>query len=423
MNVQVLGCSHQTAPLAVRERLAFGPEQARAALRKMKSVFPHVEAVLLSTCNRVELYAATLCGRALQRHQIAKFLADCHRLDPDDIVDNLYDWQGRDSVRHLFLVASSLDSMVVGEAQISSQVKQAYQLADQQEATGPLTHAAFQAAARAARRVAKETAVHERRVSVPSVAVTEFVGQIFERLHDKRALVVGAGEMAEETLRYLHKEGMRDFTIVNRHTHRAEEVAQRWQGCTAAWEQRYHEITRADLVVSATGADRPVIERVDFEQVMRHRGNRPLVILDLAVPRDCDPAIGRRTGVFLFSVDDLRAACEQNRRQRENELPKALRIVDEETDRFMGDWNFREVAPVIRQLQHSWEQRKRDELQRLLNKLPELDDRTRTEIARSFDRLTKKMLHRPVESLRREATKGVPTALTNSLARLFRFSH
>ncbi len=306
MNVQVLGCNHQTASLAVREQLAFGPEQARAALRRLRGAFPHVEAVLLSTCNRVELYLATLCGVTLRRGQIVEFLADFHHLDAHEITDSLYDWHGRDSVRHLFLVSSSLDSMVVGETQISAQVKQAYQLASQQEVTGPLMHAAFQAAARVARRVANETAVHERRVSVPSVAVSEFVGQVFERLDDKRALIIGAGEMAEETVRYLHQDGIRDVTIVNRRPQRAADLAQRWHGRVAAWEQRYSEIANVDLVVTATGADLPIIALKEFDNARRNCCGKPLVILDLAVPRDCATAVGNRPGVYLFTVDDLR---------------------------------------------------------------------------------------------------------------------
>ncbi|MCH5374179.1 MAG: glutamyl-tRNA reductase, partial [Planctomycetes bacterium] len=400
MQVQVLGCSHQTSPLSVRERLAFGPDQTRSALTALRCEFPGVEAVLLSTCNRVELYTATIQDDAPSRRQVAEFFAHFHQLKTDDVLGSLYDRYGRDSVHHLFLVASSLDSMVVGEAQISSQVKQAYQLATQQESTGPLTHAIFQAATRVARRVANETSIHERRVSVPSVAVAEFVGPVFERLEDKRALVLGAGDMADETLRYLCKKGIRDITIVNRRTERAAGLASQHRGRVSEWEDRYRELISADLVVSATGAPFPIIEPQPFEQVRHRRDGRPLVILDLAVPRDFDPAIGRRPGVFLFTVDDLRAACERNRRERENELPKALQIIEEETSRFMGELNFREVAPVIQRLQECWQEPKEAELRRLLNKLPDLDEAARHEIRRSFDRLTSKLFHPPLESLR-----------------------
>jgi len=421
MIVQVLGCSHQHSPLAVRERLAFGPEQTRAALGGLRQAFPGVEAVLLSTCNRVELYTATVRGDAPTRRQIAEFFASFRHFDFGEILHHLYDRNGRDSIRHLFLVASSLDSMVVGEAQISSQVKLAYQIATQQKATGPLTHAVFQAAAHVARRVAKETAIHERRVSIPSVAVAEFARQVFERFDDKRVLVIGAGEMADETLRYLQKEGARDVSIVNRSVERAAELARRRGGRVKAWTELLPELAVADLVVSATGAPEAIVTLPSFTAIERARRGRSLVVLDLAVPRDFDSAIGNRPGVYLYAVDDLRATCEQNRREREAELPKALRIVDEEAERFMAELHFREVSPVIGRLQQTVEKPKEEELRRLLNKLPHLDERARQEIARSFDRLTSKLFHPPLESLRQECRHGVPTGLLQSLGRLFRF--
>jgi glutamyl-tRNA reductase len=405
----------------VREQFAFGPEQTRAALDGLRQAFPDVEAVLLSTCNRVELYTATMQGDGPTRRQIAEFFARFRRLDAEELLGHFYDRHGRDSVRHLFMVASSLDSMVVGEAQISSQVKLAYQIATQQQSTGPLTHAVFQAASRVARRVAKETAIHQRRVSIPSVAVAEFASQIFERFDDKRILVIGAGEMADETLRYLQKEGTGEVTIVNRSPERAAELARQRGGRVKPWGDLLSELARADLVVTATGAPEAIVTQADFDRVARARQGRTLVIMDLAVPRDFEPEIGNRPGVFLYSVDDLQAACEQNRRDRQSELPRALQIVEEETDRFMADLHFREVSPVIGRLQKTWEQPKEEELRRLLNKLPHLDERARQEIACSFDRLTSKLFHAPLESLRHECRHGVPTALLQSLGRLFRF--
>jgi len=421
MIVQVLGCSHQHSSLAVREQLALGPEQTRAALNGLRREFPGVEAVLLSTCNRVELYTATLQSDAPTRRQIAEFFARFRHVDAEEILGHFYDRHGRDSVRHLFMVASSLDSMVVGESQISSQVKLAYQIATQQQSAGPLTHAVFQSASRVARRVASETAIHERRVSVPSVAVAEFARQVFERFEDKQVLVIGAGEMADETLRYLQKEGVREVTIINRSLERAAELAHLRGGRVKPWSDLLTELASADLVVTATGAPQAILTLADFDRVAPTRRGRTVVILDLAVPRDVEPEIGDRPGVYLYCVDDLQATCERNRRERQSELPKALQIVDEETDRFMADLHFREVGPVIGRLQKTWDQPKEEELRRLLNKLPQLDERARQEIERSFDRLTNKLLHPPLESLRQECRHGVPTALLQSLARLFRF--
>lgn len=420
MQVRVIGCNHQTSPLAVRERLAFSPAQTRTALISLRVRFPSLEAVLLSTCNRVELYTAADQDAAPTAHELVEFLADFHRLDPAPLSEHLYDRHGREMVRHLFLVASSLDSMVLGEPQISSQVKRAYQLATQEQVTGPLTHAAFQAAARVARRVAAETTIHHRRVSIPSVAVADFARQIFERFDDKRTLVIGAGEMAEETLRELQEQGAGTVTIINRHPQRARELAARRNGRASEWERLGEELAAADLVISATGATEPIITPALFEGVAAARGARPLVLLDLAVPRDIAPAVGTRPGVYLFGIDDLRAACERNRQDRAKELPQALRIVDDETERFMSQLHHRATGPVIQRLRTLWEQPKQQELQRLLDRLPHLDERARREIAYAFDRVTNKLFHAPLESLRVASREGAPNTLLDAVVRLFR---
>ena len=204
MMLQVVGCSHHTAPIEVRERLAFAPSELGNALDVLQKRFPGTEAVLLSTCNRVEVYTAAESPQQVpSRSDVVDFLAGFHGLRAEEIVGELLEQSGEDAVRHLFFVAASLDSMVLGEAQILSQVKQAYELASAAGSTGPLTHAVFQAALKAARRVAAETSINRHRTSVPSVAVADFAKQIFERFDDKQIVVIGAGEMADETLRYL----------------------------------------------------------------------------------------------------------------------------------------------------------------------------------------------------------------------------
>jgi glutamyl-tRNA reductase len=419
MLVQVVGCSHHGASIAVRERLAFTPEQTREALDHWRRVFPGVEAVLLSTCNRVEIYAATERESEPTLDQIAQFLARFHGLDPAEVVEHLYQYSDDRAVQHLFCVAASLDSMVLGEPQILAQVKHAYQVATEQDNTGPLMHAVFQAALRVARRVASETAIHQRRVSIPSVAVADFARQIFERFDDKQSLVIGAGEMAEETLRYLQEEGIQRITVVNRHFDRAEELARRWRGRAVPWEELPEALAAADLVVSTTGAGQPIVTMAEFAAVEARRFDRPLLILDLAVPRDFEPAISERPDVYLYSIDDLQAACQWNRTQRDKELPAAMHIVEQETARFMAEMYHRTIGPVIERLRSGWQRPKEEELQRLLNKLPGLDDHGRDEIRRSFDRLVNKLLHPPLESLRDESREGIPRGLLDALARLF----
>ncbi len=424
MKLQVIGCSHHVSHVAVRERLAFSPAQARAALQAWRKRFPKTEAVLLSTCNRVEMYAASQDAQASPSHEeVVEFLAHWHQLPANEIFDDLFEHSGDDVARHLFMVAASLDSMVIGEPQILSQVKQAYQLANESASTGPLTHSVFQAAVKVARRVSTETAIHQRRVSIPSIAVAEFGSQIFEDFADKEILLIGAGEMGEETLRYLQQEGARHITLINRSRQRAEALAKSYGGSVAPWDELYAALVKADIVVSTTGASEPVVTLDAYKQhVNPHRFQRPIFILDLALPRDFDPAIDHDSdclGVYLYSIDDLAAACERNRKLRDKELPRALAIVEEETEAFMAGLYHRTTAPIIRGLLDSWQEPKESELRRLFNKLPELDDRERSEIARSFDRLVNKLLHPPLESLRDEARNGPPHGLLESLKRLF----
>jgi glutamyl-tRNA reductase len=312
--------------------------------------------------------------------------------------------------------------MVMGEAQILSQVKEAYQLANEGDHTGPLTHAAFQGALRVARRVATETSIHHRRVSIPSVAVADFASQIFERFDDKRVPLIGAGDMARETLRYLLDSGARHIVLVNRQLERAQQLAAEFGGRISPWEQLQDRLIEADMVISTTGATEHVVTLEQYRHIETLRYQRTLFVLDLAVPRDFDPCIGDCLGVYLYSIDDLQKACEANRREREKEWPKAQRIIDVETNRFLAEWHHRITGPAIRQLKETTEQIKQAELQRLLNRLGGIDPQLENEIRCAFDRLVNKMLHPPLESLRDEAESGAPHGLLDALKRLFQLN-
>lgn len=420
MRLQVVGCNHHQTPLELRERLAFTPGQATQALAQMRARFPQSEAVLLSTCNRMELYTACDTAEDGPTHdEIVDFLADFHGLSPMEIFDDLFERSGEDAVRHLFTVAASLDSMVVGEAQILSQIKQAYQLAAAAKNTGPLMHAVFQAAMRVAKRVATETSLQRKRVSIPSIAVGDFAQGIFERLDDKAVLVVGAGEMAEETLRYLQDAGARNITVVNRDPERAERLAARFHGSAAPWGERFAQLTRADLVVSTTGAEGFVVRLEDYKAIEPARYQRPLFVLDLAVPRDFDPAIGDRVSVYLYSLDDLKLACEANRKARELEWPAAKRIIDEETGHFMTELHHRATGPTIKRLKENATSLMEEEVRRLLNRLEPIDERAQSEVRQSFRRLVNKLLHPPLESLRHDAQTGGHHGLLDAIKHLF----
>lgn len=421
MKLQMIGCSHHDAAVEFREKVSFTAEQVDRALQDFRRQYPGGELVLLSTCNRVELYAATEADDALDRDAVAGFLAAQHRITPDEIVDQMIYRSGDQAVEHLFTVAASIDSMVVGEAQILSQVKQAYELACSYGAAGPLTHAIFQAANRAAKRVQTETGIHRRRVSVPSVAVGEVVPEVFDTLVDKRVILCGAGEMAEETLRYLIQARASNICVINRSYERAVALSKAFGPETARWENLGEELVDADLLIGTTAATEPLLTADDFAAIHARRQGRVLLILDLAVPRDFDHAIGDFDGVYLYQIDDLEAACDRNRREREKELPKAKKIIREETERFFRDLHHRSTGPVIRRLRDQAQQLKDEELARLLGKLQLNDpqDPSVREIEKSFDRLVNKLLHPPLASLRDDAAAGHSRGLVEALRHLF----
>ena len=422
MNLHMIGCSHHHASVEFREQISFTGDQVAAALSAFRSQFPGSEAVLLSTCNRVELYtAATEESEGLDRNSVIDFLCNQRGMTSDQLLDNLMFRSGAEAIEHLFTVAASLDSMVVGEPQILSQVKQAYDVAMQQGSVGPLTHSVFQAANHVAKRVASETAIHKKRVSVPSVAVGEIATEFFERMDDKRVVLIGAGEMGQETLQYLRDKGARDVRLINRSEERARETAEALGARTAPWDQMDALLADADLVVSTTAATQPIMTTDRFSSIHAQRQGRTLLILDLAVPRDFEAKIDDFSGVYLYSVDDLQAACERNRRDRKKEWPKAQKIITDETTDFVNGLHHRATGPVIKRLRENANQLKQDELARLLAKLGTLEsesDRER-EIAKSFDRLVNKMLHPPLASLKDDAASGGQSGLVDALRKLF----
>lgn len=420
MILALVGGTHRTVPLALRERLVFSADQAIDAMRRFRERFPGREVVLLSTCNRVELYSAgEQSAGPPPTDQMVSFLAECRGIEKSELAGVLDGQLDEGVVRHLFSVASGLDSMVLGEPQIIAQVKQAWAIARDSETAGPLTGEMFSAALRTAKRVTSETSIGRERLSIPSIAVADFASGVFERFDDKQVLLLGAGKMASETLRYLRTAGARDILILNRSRSRAIDLADRLGATSGAWEDLEQQLQSADLVVSTTGATKPIVSEAMFSRAFSRRCGRPLVVLDLAVPRDFDPSIGRRPGLWLYSIDDLGAACEANRKSRQRELPAAIAIVDEETRRFMGDLHHRSSGSVIERLRADWSETGDTELERLFRRLPKLDPAEKSEIRQAFERYANKLLHPPMESLRSASHAGPPHGLLDALKRLF----
>lgn len=422
MNLQVVFCNHQTASLSVRERLAFSsPDHLSRAYEQLRQRFPQCEFVIVSTCNRVEIYTAhDVPGSGPELRQLAQFLSEFHDVPLDDFYSDLAEKSGTDAVRHLLEVASSIDSMVLGETQIVNQVKSAYDAAAKATACGLLTNTLFQRALAVSGRVRTETRLSEGRISIASVAVIDFGKSIFDSFADKTVLVIGAGEMGEETLRYLKSEGVKRILVCNRNPERAMRLAREFGGISREWSTLDECLCEADVIVSTTGADRPIVDVPRFKAIRKKTGERPVFILDLGAPRDFDPAVGKiDDGVFLYDIDDLEATCQRNRQNRSHEIEIARKIIEDETARFVHDLNHKSTGPIIKQLREQWQGISQQELELLFRKLSHLNDGDRQAIERTVDRIVNKLLYPPLEALRDESREGTPHGLLDAIKRLF----
>ena len=403
MMLTVIGCSFRNTPVAVREHLAFdGPKLARA-LDEL-NVRYGCEAVILGTCNRVELYLARPEGAFLpDADLIAEFLSEYHRLPALEIRPHLYEARDGEAVRHLFRVAASLDSLIVGEAQIAGQVKRAYELAHERATASPLLHALFQQAHRVAKRVRTETGIARGRVSVSSAAV-DYVRQVFDHFGDKTVLVIGAGKMGELTLRHLKELRPRRILVTNRSPEKAAAVARGCGGEPVPWERLDDALARADIVLSTTGAPEPIVTPERYAAIDARRTRGPLVILDIAVPRDFDPRIHDGDRTCLFNIDDLKRIREETLRQRRKSLAPAEEIVARETQKFLEEWARRRHGPVIARLTEEMEGKRHAILRQLFQRLNgRLSEADRAEIEGAFRLFQSRVLHGPISALTEEA--------------------
>lgn len=423
MKLRMIGCSHHTTPVEVREKFSFTDSQSESALNLLKDRYSDCESVLLSTCNRVELYVGTAIpdAKVPEREELLSLLAEFHQLSLENYESYFTSHLDSSALAHLFTVASSIDSLVVGESQIASQVHNAYERAVRLGFAGPVMHAAFQHANQVAKRVTNETEIHRRRISVPSVAVSEIATELFERFDDKQILLIGSGEMGRESLTYLMDAGAKNVLIINRSLENAKNLANDFGVQTGTWDELDDAIAQADLIVSTTGATQPIVTEERFRKIMQARKKGDLLILDLAVPRDFEAAIGRLPDVFLKTVDDLQAVCDQNRSFREQQLPRARRIITEEVDRIMADWQIRASGETIRALRSRALEIRDSELARLMGKqsMQSVSEETQREIAHAFDRLVNKLLHQPLQSIREVAQADQRDSLISAVRRLF----
>lgn len=422
MNLSAIGCSFRTTPVALRERLAFPEPIQRHALTELHARYG-CEAVLLSTCNRVELYLARPGSdlAPLDADLVAEFLGECHKLPSGDIRPHLYAHTDADAVRHLFRVAASLESLVVGEGQIAGQVKRAYEFASALKTVGPFLHGLFQHARVVAKRVRAETGIARGKVSVSSAAV-ELLKQVFDHFRDKTVLVVGAGKMAGLTLKHLRELRPLRILVTNRSPEKAVAVAEGCGGQAVPWEDLDESLARADIILSTTDAREPVVTAERWRRVLARRPGGQTVILDIAVPRDFDPSIHDGDRTCLYNMDDLNRLKDQTAAERLKHLGPASDIVEKERQKFCKEWARKRNNPLIQRLTAACDAKRepivRDVMARLNGKLTD-EDRRYVEIA--FAKLQSQLLHGPIAALADESPSG-GGGLVEALRKLFRLT-
>lgn len=418
MHVIVVGASHKTAPVEVREALAVAPEDLPRVLDACRREDGAAEAVVLSTCNRVEIYAA-VGDAAAGGEALARRLQRGAALPAEEILPRLYRLVDGVAVRHLFRVAAGLDSLVVGESEILGQAKEAYLAAVQRQATGGLLNPLFQRAFRAAKEVRSRTAISQGRVSVGSVAV-ELAAKIFGSLAGQRVLVVGAGEMAERTLEHLSAQGVSDVTVCNRSADAGEALAARVGGRRRPFAEREAAAAEADIVISSTAAPGMVFTRESLARALERRRHRPLLVIDIAVPRDVDPAAADLADLFLYDIDDLEAVVSTNLTRRAREIDAAERIVSAHAADFEAGFLARDWEALIKSLQAEFERIGLAEMRDLWRRSPDVPPERRREVEATVRRLLDRIADRPAESIRVQIEEGDGRELVRALKTLFR---
>jgi glutamyl-tRNA reductase len=399
MHLLLVGVSHRTAPVDLRERLDFQARGVEGALRNLTARGVAREAAIVSTCNRAEIYAACE-DLAAARDDVVQFVGQFHGVEQSALVPHLYHKADLDAARHLFRVAAGLDSLVVGEPQILGQVKEAHAAASRVQAAGPVVNRLFHSSFAVGKRVRTETALGSGAVSIGYAAVA-LAKKIFGDLKGRSVLVVGAGEMGKLTAMHMKSQGVHRVAIVSRTLAHAARTAEAIGGASAApWEELDAALGAADIVITATGAAAPILTKAHIEQVMRPRRNRPLFIIDIALPRDVEAAAGEIEQVFLYNIDDLQQTVNENLARRAGEIDRAEQIVTEEIQRFGGWFRSRGAIPTIVALRQHAEQVRRSELERLAFKLSSLPPEARGRVDEITRLIVEKLLLMPTEQLK-----------------------
>ena len=400
MHLVLVGLSHKTAPVAIREKLTFPAPVQEDALNRLSRVDGIREATILSTCNRTEVYAVASSEDG-GVEAVIDFLATYHDLDRHELVRYLYIVTGETVVRHLFRVVASLDSMVVGEAQILGQVKEAYDHAFQSGSTARAFNKLFRQSFEVGKRVRTETAIGESAVSI-SYAAVELAKKVFDTLDGRTILILGAGKMSELTAKHLVSNGVARVLVVNRTFERAQEMAERFCGTAVAYDRLYEAMREADIVISSTAATEYVITKKDLATVSRSRTS-PLFLIDIAVPRDIDPAVNDLGGIFLYDIDDLSGVVETNLEERMGEARRAEGIIEEEIASFFAWVESMEIVPTVAEIRAKAEVIRQMELEKALKRL-DISEKDRKTVEALTCAIVNKMLHGPTARLKKAAS-------------------
>ena len=400
MDLIVVGLNHRTAPVEVRERVAYGDQEAQTLLRSTRSEQVLSEALLLSTCNRTEFYALSNDNGAAEMY-IRRLIARTKDVDLAAHPGYAYTLTRLESVRHLLRVAAGLDSLVLGESQILGQVRRAHELSIESGTCGLVLNRILQSAVTVGRRVRNETAIGAGAVSVASAAA-ELAGKIFQDLSSRSVLLVGVGEMGTLTAKHMVERGVLHLTIANRTFSKAEELARELSGRAVPLDRLGTSLAIADIVISCTGATAPIVTREQMQAVLSRRGGKPIFIIDIAVPRDFEESIGNLDGVFLHDIDDLNVLVDRNLVTRRAEIPKAETIVEQELEAFLGWRSSLAATPVIKRLREHVEQLRSQELDRHRKRFCAAD---REQVELLTESLINKILH-PLMARVREWGEG-----------------
>lgn len=417
MKISVIGLSHKTAPVEVREKVAFSsPQKLEEGIILLKKLDNIKECVILSTCNRVEMYIVSNSNDTFKK--VADAFANYHGIDRDKLIPHLYLKEDRDAIKHIFRVASGLDSMVLGEPQITGQLKEAYGFASGKNATGFFINKLMHTAFSVAKRVRTETKIGSFAVSISYVAV-ELAKKIFESLEDKKAMLIGAGEMAELAAKHLISNGVQEIIVANRTYERACSLANEFNGRACSFEEFPNKLKEVDIVISSTGAPNFIITPDKVKEAIKARRNNPMFFIDIAVPRDIDPKVNELDNVFVYDIDDLQNVVDSNLKERQKEAEKAEIIIEEELNAFQDWMRSLNVKPILVSLRKYFELIKDNEFQEAKKKLSHLKEEDFAVIEALLNAVINKTLHKPTVFLKNLASKDNAYLYMDAIKELF----